>query len=298
MQRRQNKIKITETETEYLLFIPANQKLRARVSQTRWDPARQCWVYHRKISTYYALIKEFAADLTSSSSSTNPQEDEQKRQLQGEIDYLKDTVSEMEDIILTKADEIESLQAEGRQKNEVNSKLQEEIDRLRKIDEISANISELVDERRSSRDGEIQSLNDVIRNKTTENRTLRTQISQLQDINTHPEIRNIAVKATGDGPVFRERFRIFNINTNLPVELRRWLEELLIPRADYHGNLNQAINQYSNFDRPDELLAHVIRTQGNLSAHRSEVDERTRMGRALCCFFAAALLSPQLPDRE
>ncbi len=295
MQGNSKEIKITETETEYLLFIPPDQRHRAKKVGPitfEWGD-RRCWVYHRNISKYYALIKEFADDLTSSSSFTNPQEDEQKRQWQGEIDGLKDTVSKMKDIISTKDDEIESLQAGGRQKDEVNSKLQEEIDRLRPIAEsISA-----WDERLSNKDSEIQSLNDEIRNKIGENRMLKTQISQLRDINTHPEIRNIAVKATGDDPVFRERFsRIFNIDTNLPVELRKWLEELLMPSAYSHGNLDQAINQYSNFKGQDKLLAHVIRTQGNLSAHHSRVDERTRMGRALCCFFAAALLSPQLPD--
>ena len=102
--------------------------------------------------------------------------------------------------------------------------------------------------------------------------------------------------------MFGEHFKTLDINQNLPVELRRWLERLLTPSADSHGSmgfesldLNQAINQHDNFERADNLLAHVIRTQGNLSVHENP-DERTEMGRALCCFFAAALLSPKLPE--
>ena len=349
MQRRQNEIKIIETPTEYLLSIPPKQRDRAKNIRNDWDGVRRCWVYPRNIDMYYALIREFADDLTSSSSFTNPQEDEEKWQSQEEIDYLRDTLLDKEEIISDKDDKIKSLKTKGERKDRENSELQEEIDHLRgiaeginslderlsnkddeiqllndaigernrknnqlnrQIDQLKAEINnhkttiDDLSQTLSEKDGEIKSLSDAVDEKDREDSQLRMQITQLQDINTHPGIRDIAVEATGNDPVFGEYFRTLNIDRNLPVDRRSWLEELLIPVVDPLGNmgfesldLNTAINQYSDFDRGDELLAHVIRTQGNLSAHPG-IDERTRMGRALCCFFAAALLAPKLSKAD
>ncbi len=177
--------------------------------------------------------------------------------------------------------QIQLLQAENDRKNKENSELRRQIDQLEE---------------------QSQLLKDENRNNDCENDRLRRQIAQLRDINTHPGIRGIAVKATGDPPVFGANFETVDIDRNLPVGLRKWLEELLLPVVDPLRNtgfgnldLNQAINQYHSFDTADNLLAHVIRTQGNLSAHEN-IDERTEMGRALCCFFAASLLSSKLSN--
>ncbi len=242
---------------------------------------------------------------------TIPQEDEQKSELQedfarfiSEMSKTNENIKSLQEMITIKDEQIQSLNdaigernRENDGLNRKNRELEEQVNTHETtIDDLHQTLSE--------RESEIQSLEDKSSKRNRENDELKTQIAQLQDINTHPGIRDIAVKATGDDPVFGERFRTLDIDKNLPVELRRWLEELLIPSADSHGNmgfknldLNQAINQYSDFDRRDELLAHVIRTQGNLSAHPG-IDERTRVGRALCCFFAAALLSPRLPELE
>ena len=67
-------IRIQETKNEYLLFIPAAQKERARgIQGRRWDPQRVCWVYPRNTRMYHSLIAEFGDDLTSESSFTSPQ---------------------------------------------------------------------------------------------------------------------------------------------------------------------------------------------------------------------------------
>ncbi len=235
------------------------------------------------------LAQEPVGESQLTEAETIPQEDEQNSVPQegfaffiSELSEANEGIKSLQEMIAAKDDEIRLIKE--------NAELKRQIDQL--------------EEKISNKDGEIKLLTDSTRERGKLNTKLKKQISQFQDINTHPEIRNVAVKATGDDPVFGERFRTLDIDRNLPVELRKWLEELLIPSADSHGSmgfenldLNQAINQYSNFDRGDELLAHVIRTQGNLSAHPG-LDERTRVGRALCCFFAAALLSPKLPELE
>lgn len=190
--------------------------------------------------------------------------------------------------------QLQLLEDENDNKNEQNNELKKQIDQL--------------EEQTSTKDEQIQSLKDKSYNKDCENDRLKTQISQLQDINIHPGIRRISVEATGDDQEFEEHFRTLDIDENLPVDLRKWLEALLKQALSMSSNnrtgLSSLIHEYTNFDveystasgrfdKSDNYLAHVIRTQGNLTVHE-DPDERTEMGRALCCFFAAALLAPKL----
>lgn len=58
-------IAIQENQAEYLLFIPAFQKERAKaIPGRRWDPERKAWVFPRTTRVYDALITEFGDDLT------------------------------------------------------------------------------------------------------------------------------------------------------------------------------------------------------------------------------------------
>ena len=194
--------------------------------------------------------------------------------------------------------EIHSLQAAIRNRGRENEALQTQIDQLQgEINTYTENIR--------TKDAEIHSLQAAIRNRGRENEALQTQIDQLQDINTHPRIRDIAVKATEDDSVFGEYFRTLNIDENRPESLLETLRNWLIVRLKTGPNdlrpLPELIQEHFDQagDRADRDLAHVIRTQRNLIVFKKqEVDERTIMGRALCCFFAAASLCPELPELE
>ena len=280
----QNEIKISETETEYLLFIPYGQRERAKgITGRRWDFERQCWIYPRNIRMYNALIGEFADDLTPSSSFTLPptldkrevqKEDEQKSEFQKEIARLRKTLSDINTTGESTAESIRSL-------------------------------SEML----STKEEEIQSFKAESDKKDRENDKLRRQMAQLQAETKKPSastetslfvdsIKDITVKATGDDPLFGEYFRNLNIDENLPVELGRWLETHLKKVLNSSENLFLLIEQCEDaeiFDTNDVSLAHVIRGQRNLTLHEN-IDQRTKMGRALYCLFAAALLSPKLPD--
>ncbi len=211
--------------------------------------------------------------------------------------------------------DIQSFQTEGDNTGKENDELKKQIDQLEEqintheatIDDLRRTLSEKK-EIISDKDREIQSLQTENRNKDKKNDELRQQVDQLQEINTHPEIRDIAVKATGNDQEFEEHFRTLDIDENLPVDLRKWLEVLLKQALSMSSNnktgLSSLIHKYTNFDveystasgrfdKSDNYLAHVIRTQGNLTVHE-DPDERTEMGRAFCCFFAAALLAPKL----
>ena len=287
MQKAQNEIKISETETEYLLFIPIYQKERAKgINGRTWDPERKCWVYPRNIRMYKALIEEFADDLTLSSSFTPPQsfderetqkEEEQKSELQKEIVHLRQTLSEINatgeattesirslgKMLSTKDEEIQLLKVEGDKKDKKNDELKKQIAQLQ------------AETKKSSTDIE------------------------ASFVDTDQRIRDIALEATGNDPVFGEYFKTLDINEGLPIELGKWLEMQLKSTLNSSENLFDLIQQCEDaeiFDRNDISLAHVIRGQRNLILHDSTIDERTKMGRALYCLFAAALLSPKLPE--
>ena len=211
------------------------------------------------------------------------------------LDDLRQTLSEKDGEIQSLNNAIGERDNENDRLNRTNGQLQEQINTHETtIGDLRGTLSE--------KDGEIQSLSDAVDEKDRENSQLRTQITQLQDINTHPGIRDIAVEATGNDPVFGEYFRTLDIDENLPETLRNWLIRHLRTDPNSRTRLPTLIREYANFGEFNEYdvqLAHTIRTQRELIAYRrQEVHERTRMGRALCCFFAAALLSPKLPELE
>jgi hypothetical protein len=61
-------VELRETNTEFLLFIHASQKERAKeIEGRRWDTERRCWVYPKTPRVYDAIIAEFGDDMASSS---------------------------------------------------------------------------------------------------------------------------------------------------------------------------------------------------------------------------------------
>ena len=237
---------------------------------------------------------------------TGKENDELKKQIdqleeqinthEATIDDLRRTLSEKKEIISNQQGDIQSLQQQITDSDTTIGALHQTLSEKKEII--------------SDKDREIQSLQTENRNKDKKNGELRQQVDQLQEINTHPEIRDIAVKATGNDQEFEKRFRTLDIDENTPSDLRGWLEDLLKQALSIGPNdrtgLSSLINEYTNFDveystepsrfdKSDNYLAHVIRTQGNsILHHESRIDSRTRIGRSLCCFFAAALLSPKL----
>ena len=57
-------IDLKETDREFLLFVPAPEKERARaIAGYRWNPNRRCWVYPKTPRVYDALLQEFGREL-------------------------------------------------------------------------------------------------------------------------------------------------------------------------------------------------------------------------------------------
>src|SRR5262249_34589410 len=61
-------VELRETDTEFLLFIHASQKERAKdIDGRRWDTNRRCWMYPKTARVYDAIIAEFGDDMVSCS---------------------------------------------------------------------------------------------------------------------------------------------------------------------------------------------------------------------------------------
>lgn len=365
---QKNEIKITETETEYWLFIPRGQKERARNikgrPQRNWDSNGKHWFYPRNIRMYKALKEEFSDDLTASSSFTPPQSfdkrekerEKQELKLWKEITQLNETLSKinptgeinesiksLREMLSTRDEEIQSLKdqiyGEDRENNELREKINTQettIDDLRQtlsekqelISKQKAKIQSLnnaIDGRDRERD-RLKKRNGVLEEQVNERKatignlreTLSEKESEIWSLNNsyaglkvnvrshcHKKIKNIAIKATGDKPAFREYFSNLNISNDLPIVLRTWLEDTLKTDQTYQLDLHKLIRAHADFnveyslkdkfDKYDVHLADVIRTQRNL-AHPERMDERTKTARIYCCLFAAALLSSKLPE--
>ncbi len=218
---------------------------------------------------------------------SNRELDKQVNTHETTIGNLNKTLSEKEEIILTKDDDIKSLQAESRNKNGENAELKRQIDQLR---------------------GEINTHTESIRTKDDEIQSISDKYEQLKrkfPSYHNKNIRDIAVKATRDNPVaFEIDFSNLVIDSDLPITLHEWLKRGLgtdqDPQSPFydlirsHTDYRVEYSLYGTFDKYDVPLADVIRTQRHLIAHPQRMDERTKMARVYCCFFAAALLSPKL----
>ncbi len=274
-----------------------NDELKKRIGQLE-----------EKINTHEATTDDLRQTLSEKQEIISNQKNE-NQSLQQQIDNPETTIGDLRRTLSEKDGEIQSLNnaigerdSENDRLNRTNGQLQEQI---------NTHETTIGDLRRilSEKDGEIQSLNDAIGKRNRENNQLETQIDRFQEINTHPGIREIAVKATRGNPVvFEKDFSTLAIDNNLPIALRTWLEKALRTDRNSQSDLYRLTRDHTDysieysldgkFDKYDVPLADVIRTQRNLIAHPERMDERTKMARVLCCFFAAALLSPKLSKSE
>ena len=223
--------------------------------------------------------------------------------------------------------DIQSFETESHNKGKENDELKKRIDQLEEqintheatIDDLRQTLLEKDRELKEQINGHEATIDDfrrtlsekekIISNQKREIQSLQSEsrqknrdIAQLEEINTHPKIRDIAVEAAGDDPEFKK----FNIDEYLPIALEEWLETYLNQALGRRNvNLYNLIDNHIDFEEeklnPDELdysdrdLVYVIKTQRNVLAHPGEMNKNTSMARVLCCFFAAALLPSKRP---
>ena len=278
-------IRLIETNNEYLLFIPAAQKERAKgIQGRRWDPQRVCWVYPRANRMYSALIAEFGDDLTPESMFTPPtsfrgqeeSEGQETAELQERIESIHNTLSELlrflndsdnerAGTLVRQEREIQSLKDELQLKEKEASRIQKRIDQLK-----------------------------------AENSMLYNEVKVPADSDRSTMVRDLALEVAGHDRVFGEQFRTFRIDGSLPIVIHSILENHLKSFLNSEGSLYGLIRECGDDETLDSLavsVAHAIRVQRNKVAHLKEPeDPRIEMGRALFCLFGASLLFPELPE--
>lgn len=250
-----------------------------------------------KINTHEATTNDLRQTLSEKQEIISNQKNK-IQSLQQQIDNPETTIGDLRRTLSEKDGKIQSLNnaigerdSENDRLNRINGQLQEQI---------NTHETTIGDLRQtlSKKDGEIQSLND-------EYKELQGKFHSYYN----QQIRDIAVKATRDNPVvFDIDFNSLIIDSNLPITLRTWLEKALKINQNSQSDLYHLIREHTDFkaeytldgkfDKYDVPLADVIRTQRNLIAHPERMDERTKLARVYCCFFAAALLAPKLSQAK
>lgn len=280
-------IQIQETDTELCLFLPFDQKDRAKgIEGRRWSPERRCWIYPKTGKVYDALIAEFRDDLVDLRvQRPDPVEaaaGESAEDLRAALERQLDTIShqlralsagreserdvrKLEDAYRTTLQEAENLRLEVRERANRIAALERELEAARREAEEAKRANAL------------------------------EPAPSFED-----ELKQQAILATARDPDFMDLMRELQLDYHFPTEIGKHLERRLCKLLKSNGTLDKLINrahEQNKLDKPAYHLAHTIRLQRNSRAHNLE-DPRLIAGRANVCLFAAALLFPLLPEGD
>lgn len=284
-------IRLDQTDSEYLLYIPASQKERAKsIDGRRWDPERVCWVYPRTGRTYDALIAEFGDDLVTIKV-TRPSAASQvtKPDFQSENESLKKELAGIREMLksLPKSDD------------KTSSELREAYNQLaQRESEISA-----LKQRLKMQEDEIAELKRSISGLQGTIQNLRNQSGNKSSaFSLSKSLKNVAIESTGNDPKFKAFVENLELDENrIAIDLAKALErELrkLLKTSDNTLKLHDLLTQVkdANLLPPEAIdLAHLIRKQRNIIAHGDGYSV-TYPAREFLSLFAASLLWPEFPE--
>lgn len=285
--------RLSETDTELLLFIHPSQKERAKsIDGRRWDPQRRGWIYPKTRRAYDAIIAEFGDELseypprptgpTMQSPSANHLAEE-NRQLRVELEKITAAVEDLARRDSHAFDEsFQSLQ-EGLAASRV------EAERLR--------------ETLAQRDVELYRMREELASARTDAALLTSRVEELQaHAKKKPQAQSTAdlvkqlAKATArQNTDFGKAVDGLRINGTLPIDLAKLIETKL-RRALGHDEDAISLHDLLVEARDAEMLseetldfAHLVRKQRNVFAH-AQVNPETEPARILLVLFAASIL--------
>jgi len=281
-------IKLEETEKEYLLAIPPEQRDRAKRIQPRhWDYERRRWVYPRENRIYEALIAEFAEDAATvdiSRPDAAPQADPDQENL-----LLK---SELADI----RNSINLIARNNARENDAElSELQEALaNREQTIGQLQAELKKIKIEQ-AKHEKQLAESN-AYASQLAEKLARRQSAISFDD-----QLKERALEATAGDHKFGKLLERLTIDRGLPIDLARAMDvefRQLLDLGDQDINSYGLISEAADADAiPKDAiaLAHLIRKQRNIIAH-DDVHHSTYRAREILCLFAAALLWPEFPE--
>lgn len=273
-------ISIEETDKEYLLYIPAAQKERAKkIPGRNWDPERVCWVYPRNKMSYDMLWEEFADDIAQGSFPKTP------------IQVVKEYKDEKDYRIENMKTEIELLKREISFFTSTRNELKPLLDKINKLQSENDKLTMQLNEELVRSSNIEKQLND------------KTILIKKSHKNTdyYEQSKLIAHNSTGKDEWFSKEVNTITIDKYFPSEIAKKMETILRNKLNIQENeynLNDLIKlakENGLLDDEAYNLAHLLRKQRNIVVHQT-FDLRTVESRNLMCLFAASLLWPKLPE--
>ncbi|MBM4275030.1 MAG: hypothetical protein FJ134_11305 [Deltaproteobacteria bacterium] len=279
-----------ESETEYFLKIPFDQKDRAKsISGYRWDTEQKCWFYPRTARIYDSIISEFGDDLVS-------------------IEITRPSAP-------TGKYPIVNLKAE-------NQKLKDELGRLNKILAEKENILKIITNEKDHSKTSIESENktlqialqtvkgqlddvmpkyELLQNQLKEKENEISKLNKGESGKIDQQLKQIARYSTGNDRDFCNFIDKLPLDRSAPIEIAKHLENTLrklLSTNDRNLSLHDLITQARDAEILTEeaiQLAHLIRRHRNILAHE-KIDIKTQPARVILVFISATLLWPLLPE--
>ncbi len=275
-----------ESETEYYLRIPFDQKERAKaIPNYRWNPEEKCWVYPRTAKHYDSITAEFGEELVSIQITRPalPTAGDPVGALREENQTLKERIHHLEKELEEKKHILKVISAEKRKSND--SIISENETLKVALQELRSKL-EVVQERYNEASEKLKRTESALHNQPQGN---------LLEI-----VKEIAKNASGSNK-FSKFLEQLKIDNNAPIEIAKYLENRLrnyLAISDKNIGLYDLISMARDAEiLPEEAvnLAHLIRRQRNILAHE-RVDVKTHQARILLILLSAALLWHQLPE--
>jgi hypothetical protein len=256
-------ITLRESPTEYLLFIHASQRERAKRIQGRnWDGGRKCWVYPRTPKTYNAIVGEFGEDLDDQTDSMRPESEDKQSPPQPEVPTAT--------MVLEAQGQWPSSEREAEQ-------LRERLGRLE-----STNLANALEMERSAET--IKTLTEQLSAARTANERIYTQLTASRDgasIDTlitqlRETERRLAEQLANN---HEDRMRILELET----ELRKSQSEVADVRAKSQTS--------SRKTKPRQYLIDLALDAANNDAHFAEIVRDAEIGDQLALRLHSELVS-------
>ena len=265
-ERSKKMIRIEETEHEFLLYIPASQKERAKAIRPRdWDWRRVCWVYPRNSEIYRALKAEFGNDPTAKFAIAQPKfavKQEVRQRHSEDISSLRQQISQLRARVGKLSNENERLAADSEltaagMAKSLRDKELENAELTRQLKRVSANAARLT----AAKAQAANTLEDSLRKRESE-------LTELAAKNRHLEEENRVLSSR----VHQEAAERKQLERDVATAIRKnesEIDELTSQNSRLSAENSELLTRMINGEKDSQHAGHV---GGNVG--RSDLNDR------------------------
>jgi uncharacterized coiled-coil DUF342 family protein len=242
-------IQLKQTATEYLLFIHASQRERAKkIEGRRWDPDRKCWVYPKTEQVLNALLAEFP-EIRGTADSRRGSDAQSDKELKEQVAQMSETIKTLTELLKERDNKIAESESKLQQEDDNSEDLREQIAQW---SETAKTLTEAIRER----DNKIAELEAKLQQEDDDSAELRKQAAQMSE----------TIKALTEA--IRERD-----NKIAELEARPWRF-----KASAEGDDNEVIRLYEELDHLQTNITNqsrlISQLQGTVSALKQELEQK------------------------